>query len=66
MRIAYLEMPFRDNLEDQNTKNLSPRFARRKRHIEYFMWRTAAEKWHIFFMKASQYWADEIENVKIL
>ena len=30
------------------------------------MWRMAAEKWHIFFMKASKNWANEIENVQIL
>ena len=65
MLITYLEMPFCDHLKDQNTKKLSPRFARHKRHIEYFMWRAAAETWHIFFMKASPNWADEIENVKI-
>ncbi len=45
MLIAYLEMPFCDHLKDQNTKNFSTRFARRKGQIEYFMWRAAAEKW---------------------
>ena len=53
-------MPFCDHLKDQNTKNYQ------KLHTEYFMWRAVAEKWHIFFMKESQNWADEIENVKIL
>ena len=49
---TYLEMPFCNHLKDRNTKKFSPRFARRKGHIEYFIWRAAAEKWHIFFMKS--------------
>ena len=42
-------------------KFFSPRFARRKGHVKHFIWKAAAEKWQIFFMKPSQYNADEIE-----